>query len=420
MYSIIIADDEPIERKALQLLLTSTFQNIEIVSLAQNGIELVDAIKKYQPDLALVDINMPGISGLDAISLLITQNTRTHFVITTAYSDFDYVKKALDMHVDGYILKPCSHSEILATLRKVFDMIEEERAEVISRQLINDVMNTIQPIYESEIMFSIMFGSPQADNFQAYCSLHNLNYNAGVIASFAPVSQESITPEMYDKIRLAFQQTFQTNTPFLLNITERGIVLLLFIPDSVYTKDMQRCTSWLHDSILLLMQRLAEHIPLRLTVGIGSICNDFLSLSDSYQESRLALKKASSQSICFYLKEDASPTSVRINDVNEYVARAIDFLHENYSLDISLESTADAIGINPFYLSHLFKQETGCSFIKYLTNVRLEEAVKLLSSDLSIAEISTQVGYLSPNYFCRIFKANTGMTITEYRKSRLQ
>ena len=69
-YTMVIADDEEIERKALRLLVQKEFPEIEIVALVSNGTDLVEQAQKWRPDIAIVDVNMPGINGIDAIDLL--------------------------------------------------------------------------------------------------------------------------------------------------------------------------------------------------------------------------------------------------------------------------------------------------------------------------------------------------------------
>ena len=105
-YTLLIADDEEIECKALRLLVQKELPEIEVVGVARNGVELVSLAQKLRPDIATVDVNMPGMSGIDAIGLLSACDLPTRFVICTAYDEFEYVHRALALKVDAYILKP--------------------------------------------------------------------------------------------------------------------------------------------------------------------------------------------------------------------------------------------------------------------------------------------------------------------------
>ncbi|MNJ45331.1 HTH-type transcriptional regulator YesS [compost metagenome] len=92
------------------------------------------------------------------------------------------------------------------------------------------------------------------------------------------------------------------------------------------------------------------------------------------------------------------------------------FLQQNYMRDVSLDSCADEIGTNSFFLSKSFKQVTGNNFIDYLTELRMDKAKELLrETKLRISEVAEQVGY-QHSYFNRIFKKLEGMTPTHYRE----
>ncbi|GMK42038.1 HTH-type transcriptional regulator YesS [Paenibacillus sp. CCS19] len=92
------------------------------------------------------------------------------------------------------------------------------------------------------------------------------------------------------------------------------------------------------------------------------------------------------------------------------------YLQQHYMRDVSLDSCADHIGTNPFYLSKMFKQVTGKNFIDYLTELRLERAKELLrESELKINCVAEQVGY-QHSYFNRIFKKTEGITPSRYRE----
>ncbi|WP_213509678.1 helix-turn-helix domain-containing protein [Paenibacillus macerans] len=114
-----------------------------------------------------------------------------------------------------------------------------------------------------------------------------------------------------------------------------------------------------------------------------------------------------------YLKE----LSLRANaGVKLLIEQAMIYLQQNYMKDISLDSCADHVGTNPFFLSKSFKQVTGHNFIDYLTELRMEKAKELLrDTGLRICDVAQQVGY-QHSYFNRIFKKLEGMTPTRYRE----
>ncbi|TDG00782.1 helix-turn-helix domain-containing protein [Paenibacillus piri] len=102
---------------------------------------------------------------------------------------------------------------------------------------------------------------------------------------------------------------------------------------------------------------------------------------------------------------------------NQHITKVVDILEREYSQDISLNSVAEQLNLNPAYISRLFKQITGQPFVDYLKRVRIEKSKELLAqSDLKINEIGKQVGYGNSYYFIKVFKEMIGLTPGEYKK----
>lgn len=91
------------------------------------------------------------------------------------------------------------------------------------------------------------------------------------------------------------------------------------------------------------------------------------------------------------------------------------YIEENYDRDISLYQIADEAGMNAAYLSALFKGETGISYVKYLTELRVSKAKEFLAEGYRVTEVSEMVGYHNYRYFCDVFKKSTGITPNEYK-----
>ncbi len=91
------------------------------------------------------------------------------------------------------------------------------------------------------------------------------------------------------------------------------------------------------------------------------------------------------------------------------------YIDEHYSEDIGLNELADRAGMSTAYLSVLFKTEVGTSYVKYLTELRIRQAKKLLKDGYKVSEVSGRVGYNNYRYFCDIFKRHVGKTPNEYK-----
>lgn len=107
------------------------------------------------------------------------------------------------------------------------------------------------------------------------------------------------------------------------------------------------------------------------------------------------------------------------NGRDYYFQRAIEFVHMNYSRNISISDIAKYIGIDRKYLHFTFKEHLGLSPQRFLIAYRMERACSLLSDDsLAISHISRSVGYSDPLLFSRIFKKIKGISPSEYRKNK--
>lgn len=99
------------------------------------------------------------------------------------------------------------------------------------------------------------------------------------------------------------------------------------------------------------------------------------------------------------------------------IGEATAYIRRHFGGALTLDSVAQKVFVSPFYLSHLFKEELGLTFVEYLTRVRVEEAKRLLaSSNLSVLGVAEKVGYEDASYFSKVFRKATGLTPNQYRK----
>lgn len=105
----------------------------------------------------------------------------------------------------------------------------------------------------------------------------------------------------------------------------------------------------------------------------------------------------------------------KVGSRHRIIKQMIQYIEERYGENIGLNEFALQVNMNPAYLSVLFREEVGVSYVKYLTDYRMRKAKDFLDQGKKVVEVSEQVGYENYRYFCEIFKKREGQTPNEYK-----
>ncbi len=125
MYRIVVADDEPIERIIVGKMIKKHFaEQLEVVE-AVNGREAVRSFEEKQCHIALLDIEMPGINGLEAAEFIRKSGSDSTIIFLTAFDEFSYAKKAIAVKALDYLLKPVAEEELVAVLEEAIRLAEK-------------------------------------------------------------------------------------------------------------------------------------------------------------------------------------------------------------------------------------------------------------------------------------------------------
>ena len=141
MYKILIADDEGIVTDSLQFIIEKNFGGECQVAVAKNGRQAIEQAEAFQPDIALLDIQMPGINGLKAMEEIRTQNPKVRALILTA--------------VD-YLMKPVNKKVIVERLTGIMHGIDQERRKRKADLMVKEKMEAVVPIIENGFVISLI------------------------------------------------------------------------------------------------------------------------------------------------------------------------------------------------------------------------------------------------------------------------
>lgn len=117
--NVLIADDHSMVRQGLKQILELE-EDISVISQASNGDEAVRLAKLHKPDIILMDINMPGTNGLQAIKELKQENNPGRIIVLTIHEDREYLFKTLQMGAEGYVLKDAEPSVLIEAIKTVY------------------------------------------------------------------------------------------------------------------------------------------------------------------------------------------------------------------------------------------------------------------------------------------------------------
>ena len=129
-FTFAVAEDEERMRDYLSRKVAEFDPHFECVGTASDGEEAVDLVESRMPDLLVTDIRMPVLSGLDLVDRIRRTNPDLRIIIVSGYSEFEYARRAIELGVDEYILKPVDLESLRETLRRVRIRLESSAGQV--------------------------------------------------------------------------------------------------------------------------------------------------------------------------------------------------------------------------------------------------------------------------------------------------
>lgn len=125
MHKVLLVDDEYMITEGLKVLIPFEKWNMEVVATANDAEEALDYVKNHPVDLVITDVNMPGMNGLEMIAQMQESLPKLAFIILSGYQEFEYVKKALNLQVADYLVKPVNKVELAAILEKLSQQFDQ-------------------------------------------------------------------------------------------------------------------------------------------------------------------------------------------------------------------------------------------------------------------------------------------------------
>lgn len=527
MIKVLICDDEGIVRQSLRFIIEKAFGEKCKVEEAKRGRDAIELCRTFRPDVAFMDIQMPGINGIDAMKEMRKENPNIIFIVLTAYDRFGYAKDAIELGVLEYLTKPIGKDKVVEVLRRAIKEVEERRFKSNHDLEVREKLETVVPMIEQGFIYGIIMQEEGVSDDSGYVTLLGIEGKKGFIevVEFGEDHREGkMTNPVGSNVKMQkfyeeFREIVKEYTDCIMGAPMSNKIVFCVTTEEEQVEYDERVK--VIDNTRAMVRKLEQRIDMKFKVGIGSL-KPMELLNESYHEALEALRQNLGKVThvkdipvgCDY--EEVYPLEIEemlfdaLNKGNANVAREVGesfvewlqkhspemdnnarlkllefvlraeeiayrhggityrlsnrqgymeavlgcvdyeelaswfldkiteachnikskqkeqnislveqakaYIEKNFSSELSLDEISREVNVSPYYFSKLFKEETGINYIEYLTKIRIEHAKKLLQNpEYSIKLVCVEVGYCDPNYFSRLFKKMVGMTPTEYR-----
>ena len=156
MYRIMLADDEGIMLEALRNIIESNFGDECEIATAKTGRAVVELAESFRPDIAFMDIQMPGLNGIQAMKEIQKFNSNIVFIVISAYDKFSYAREAINLGVLEYLTKPVNKRVIVDVCMKAMHKVDEARQKRSDDLEIREKLETVIPILESGYIYNLL------------------------------------------------------------------------------------------------------------------------------------------------------------------------------------------------------------------------------------------------------------------------
>ena len=417
MYKLIFADDEKLVVNRIRQIVDWESSGFTLVGCCFNGYEVLEMVEKELPDVVILDINMPFISGLDAARQIKHSYPFIRIVFLTAYAEFEYAKQAVELNAIKYILKPVSKDDLEAVLDRIRASLDKERSKVHETANLARFHQQNREMLANDLLDGVTDGDAVYKRFQA----NGLGLNGSTFFEAAVFRVNDIRCEsnwtgedcktMLYALDNIITELAQEKDIGLSCIRNEQVVLIAYSPsENGFEEQIQQFA----ESVLHLA---STQLKFSATCGLGGVYRGCGKISDSYSEavvtSKLSMRKSDGQ--LFTMHDLPGPGG----DISKHTAvwNAVKYIESSYNnADLSADSVCEHLHLSPSYLRALFKRETGSTIIGYITKVRMERAKVLLKGGkLANSQIADEVGYANPHYFSYCFKRYFGISPNDMR-----
>ena len=456
MYSIVMVDDEPWALRDISNIIDWKRFGFDTVYCFRKPAEAIPVILREKPDVVLTDIRMAGITGIELIERCREACADTLFCLISAYADFQYAQQAIKNGVFSYILKPISADATQKLAEELTETLREKKHEA-NRKAIRTIAlhalfdpespygtsepDTLRDSVGGRYRIAVSRGEDdRADNcYRVYDDLYVTVLREGETlpeGGLFGISDEAVTVEkmadrMYGALTAYFTLRFygrnenghlyqnedkmnDRTVNAVIEDLQKGKHIEAHMELSSYAQraarerySIVRLTSFYNTLLRYILYRYPESMS-------GTGMHEFRNCFTMYS----TMRDADTFFASLHTLLDNCLSNGR-KDFGDYSAikPAVAYVDDHFRENVTLEYLSRQFNISLSYLCRCFKQETGVTFMEYLTNKRMDYACEMLKrTNLNVAEIGAMAGYSDYCYFTKVFKKKTGESPSTFRK----
>ncbi len=444
MLSLLIADDEKVIRESLATRIDWNKFGVRVVGCCANGLEALDCIIDESPDIIMTDIKMPGLDGLDLIGKIQEINRDIEFIIFSGFREFDFAKKAIELGVRRYILKPVSEEQVVDAVLDAVSCCESRRSVKAALEERNELQQQLKQYHRLQLSYALSFHEDSLDQavdaYQAYYPDQNGCYFTAALtipgldkdwypmrtvsARFAAAGLTPVTDYFYAKDRLFAvmhcpkAQPGKTNQAIAAQIAPLGAIETgagaslrscirqlhreLTRHSRVYIVDETGNANELHSSGLVFeaMQQLSERLVALSAHSERQELEAVIQTELAAIEELHALRAAGARLIVATLAHSRLPGLAE--DTLEGV---FDEIYRERNRDELINRVAGIV------LTLLRTDQGGNDLVQ---RVKSYVRCNLTDSTLSLKQIAAQYAHANPDYLSRLFVQETGEKFSHY------
>lgn len=324
---ILVVDDEQVMLDSIHRILDQ--QTDILLETARTGREAIEKVQTLHPDLVMMDIKMPGINGLEALSEIRRLDQNVVLIILSAYDNFNYAQEAIKNDVFEYLLKPINKTRIMETIRKVQHHIEKRHFSRLEELEIREKYQKSLPIIENELVHALIKGIDDTGCME-YQELLGVQFQAGF---FIAVSYLTEVNSIDGNIELQYQtrsriaaltEEIRHLFPCFVSMNNTN-PLVIFIPVSNYNSNQQQMRELQEWYLLKITQRLDTYkLPVKFRVGVGSVYPQSLEYRKSYHEALQALDSYTQSDLCYFSDIEFHPQYSWESEFEQYMEEILE------------------------------------------------------------------------------------------------